>query len=104
MTNDYQIESNRRFSLTENNYIASPTTTTTTTTTPTPAIGDNMKENDLYGNSSSGATTSSSTNISISQVSANAGIGLSLPAQQYLKSLPDFSFMLIIPYVENGKE
>jgi hypothetical protein len=42
---------------------------------------------------------------SILSSSSASGVGvLSSAAEQYLKSLPDLSFMLTAPNVENGKE
>lgn len=44
------------------------------------------------------------TNINTSTTTTTTTTTLSPAAEQFLKTLPDLSFMLITPYVENGKE
>lgn len=45
------------------------------------------------------------TNNIITSSSTPSSSSTSSPAaEQFIKSLPDLSFMLITPYVENGKE
>jgi hypothetical protein len=68
-------ERGRRFTLTDSNY-------------------ESTKENEKSGS-----------NLLPSQgMGSGSSAGLSTAAQHYLKSLPDFSFMLVAPSVENGKE
>jgi hypothetical protein len=90
-------ERGRRFTLTDSNYDTASSFLQQQRGAPSQSYRESSKENEKSGSNRSGGGGGGGSG-------GGSVAGLSTAAQHYLKSLPDFSFMLIAPTVENGRE